>query len=211
MVQREVSLIGIVDVGIGNIGSLKSAVYELGFEVCLVSNPDSLNNCDSIILPGVGSFSHGMSAIKKANLLKAINIHVDNEKPLLGICLGMQLLFTSGNEGGMIEGLGLMPGTVKRFKEDSFFRLPHIGWNEVDQLQQHPVFNLVNTGVDFYFVHSYRVECNYEYVIGSTEYGDLFPSIVSSGSMVGMQFHPEKSQKNGLQMLENFCLWDGKC
>ena len=205
------SLIGIIDVGIGNIGSLSNAVYELGFEVCLIDDPELVNNCDSIILPGVGTFSHGMNAIENANLLEAINTHIDNNKPLLGICLGMHLLFSHGDEGGTKKGLNFIHGVVKKFKKDPLFKLPHVGWNGVEILQQHAVLQGVRTGVEFYFVHSYRAECDSKYVIGSTDYGENFPSIVSNGSVIGMQFHPEKSQKNGLRMLENFCLWDGKC
>jgi glutamine amidotransferase len=205
------SLIGILDVGIGNVGSLNSAVYELGFDACLIDNPDLVSNCDSIILPGVGAFSYGINAIKDAGLLESINAHADKKKPLLGICLGMQLLFSHGYEGGKTKGLNLVHGTVKQFKGGPSLNLPHVGWNEVTQLQSHPIFQGVKTEVDFYFVHSYRVECDPEYIIGSTEYGESFPSVVSSGNVIGVQFHPEKSQKNGLRMLENFCLWDGKC
>ncbi len=204
-------LVGIIDVGIGNLGSLKSAVYELGFDVCLVKTPDMLAGCGSMILPGVGSFSHGMRVIKEAGLVELIRAHVANGKPLLGICLGMQLLFDEGNEGGACKGLSLIPGTVRRLRKHSSFHLPHVGYNEVTIVRQHPVWQGIKPDVDFYFVHSYRAECDSEYIVGSTEYGEEFPSIVSKGSVVSVQFHPEKSQHNGLRMLENFCLWDGQC
>lgn len=203
--------IGIIDVGIGNIGSLNSAIYELGFDVCLVNDLDTLNNCDSLILPGVGSFYHGMSAIKAAGLIKPINNHITDKKPLLGICLGMQLLFDYGNEGRSNKGLGFIPGTVDRIKEKKSFHIPHVGWNTVTQVQNHPILHGIKSDVDFYFVHSYRVKCNSKYVIGNTEYSETFPTIVFNDSIVGMQFHPEKSQKNGLRILENFCLWGGNC
>jgi len=203
------NLIGLIDVGIGNIGSLNGAIYELGFDVCLVDTPYQMEKCDSIILPGVGSFYHGMKCLESHSLLEPIRIHVSKKKPLLGICLGMQLLFESGSEGEKEKnGVGLLPGAVKLLTGEM---LPHVGWNEVDILQQHPVWKGVKAGVEFYFVHSYRVECNPEYIYGRTEYGELFPSVVSCKNVVGMQFHPEKSQKNGLRMLENFCFWDGKC
>ena len=205
------NLIGIIDVGIGNIGSLNNAIYELGFDTCLVDSPDLLVQCDSLILPGVGSFSHGMKALNNANLIEPIRSYANENKPLLGICLGMQLLFDQGNEGGDQDGLGLIPGVVERFKEDPSLCIPHVGWNEVIQMKEHKIFQGVKTGIDFYFVHSYYVKCNSTYVIGNTDYGEKFPSIILNNNVIGMQFHPEKSQKNGLRMLENFCLWNGVC
>jgi len=209
--SKKVNLIGIIDVGIGNIGSLNNAVYELGFDTCLVNNSDKLAECDSLILPGVGSFSHGMKALRNAGLIEPIGAHVSKNKPLLGICLGMQFLFDQGNEGGKQDGLGLIPGVVNRFKEHPSLRIPHVGWNEVTQSKDHIVFRGVKTDIDFYFVHSYHVSCNPTYVFANTQYGEIFPSVVSNNNVVGMQFHPEKSQKNGLRMLENFCLWNEKC
>lgn len=206
------SLVGIIDVGIGNLGSLKSAVYELGFDVGLVREPAGLDECSSVILPGVGSFAHGMQAIEAAGLVIPIRAHVDSGRPLLGICLGMQLLFEEGEEGGIFNGLGLMPGKVRRFDDRPTFQVPHVGWNDVSMLRPHPVLKGIKPGVDFYFVHSYRVECAAEYIVGSTSYGEEFPSIVASArNIVGVQFHPEKSQRSGLRLLENFCLWDGRC
>lgn len=205
------SLIGIIDVGIGNIGSLKNAIYELGFDTCLVDSSDMLVKCDSLILPGVGSFSHGMRALKAANLIESITTHVRKKKPLLGICLGMQFLFDQGNEGGDQDGLGFIPGFVERFKENPSLCIPHVGWNEVIQVKNHKLFQGVKAEIDFYFVHSYHIRCNSTYVLGKTDYGESFPSVVSNNNVIGMQFHPEKSQKNGLRILENFCLWDGKC
>jgi imidazole glycerol-phosphate synthase subunit HisH len=209
--SKKVNLIGIIDVGIGNIGSLNSAIYELGFDTCLVNSSVKLAECDSLILPGVGSFSHGMKALKNAGLIEPITTHVSKNKPLLGICLGMQFLFDQGSEGGKQKGLGFISGQVKRFKEDPSFCIPHVGWNEVFQSKQHAVFHGVKTEIDFYFVHSYHVSCNSKYVFAITQHGEIFPSVVSNHNVVGMQFHPEKSQKNGLRMLENFCLWDGVC
>ena len=205
------SLVGIIDVGIGNLGSLKSAIYELGFDVCLIETPAALGGCDSVILPGVGSFAHGMQAIHRAELTEPILAHAAAGKPILGICLGMQLLFTTGEEGGRLQGLGLMPGIVKRFEEHASFQIPHVGWNDVTFVHQHPILRGVKPGVDFYFVHSYRVVCDHRYVVGQTNYGEDFPSVVAMGNVVGVQFHPEKSQRSGLRMLENFCSWNGQC
>jgi len=203
--------IGIVDVGIGNLGSLKAAVYELGFDVCFVRTPAALSECYSIILPGVGSFAHGMQSIEEAALVEPLLAHVANGKPLLGICLGMQLLFSNGEEGSECEGLSLLPGKVRRFPDRPSLYLPHVGWNNVSPIQQHPLWEGIKLGVDFYFVHSYRVECDPTFLIGQTNYGEDFPSMVGKANVVGVQFHPEKSQRSGLRLLENFCMWDGKC
>lgn len=205
------SLVGIIDVGIGNLGSLKSAVYELGFDVCLISTSAALGECSSVILPGVGSFAHGMQAIKMAKMSEPVVAHVAAGKPTLGICLGMQLLFSIGEEGVECKGLGLIPGLVRRFEERASFQIPHVGWNDVSFVHQHPIWRGIKPGVDFYFVHSYRVVCDPEYVVGQTNYGEDFPSVVARGNVVGVQFHPEKSQRSGLRMLENFCSWNGQC
>jgi imidazole glycerol-phosphate synthase subunit HisH len=205
------NLIGIIDVGVGNLGSLKSAVYELGFDTCLIQTPNAMAECASVILPGVGSFAYGMFAIEKAGLVKPIRNHVAEGKPLLGICLGMQLLFSDGAEGGGCRGLGLIPGTVRKFQERPSFHVPHVGWNDVSLVREHPVWQRIKPGVDFYFVHSYRAECDARYVVGNTDYGEDFPSVVAFGSVMGVQFHPEKSQRNGLRVLENFCSWNGEC
>ena len=201
-------LIGIIDVGIGNLGSIKSAVNELGFDVCLVKEKSELERCSSLILPGVGSFSHGIKNIRNSGLIEPIQSFVADGKPLLGICLGMQLLFEKGFEGGVFAGLGLLPGEVRKFNNPSLY-LPHVGWNNVALINEHKVWKGVKRDVDFYFVHSYRVECESVYVIGTTEYDETFPSVVSKRNVIGMQFHPEKSQSNGLRLLENFCLWSG--
>jgi imidazole glycerol-phosphate synthase subunit HisH len=203
--------IGIVDVGIGNIGSLKGAVYELGFDPVLIQESSQFSGCDNIILPGVGSFYHGMQMMGEANMFEPIQKLVSDGTPLLGICLGMQLLFDQGDEGGEAQGLSLIHGSIQRFQDNLSLRLPHVGWNEVHKTHDHPVWNGIKQGVDFYFVHSYVASCSSSCVLGTTEYGEVFPSFVATGTSVGMQFHPEKSQKNGLKMLENFCNWDGSC
>lgn len=203
--------IGIVDVGIGNLGSLGSAVYELGFETILVRANSDLTECDSLVLPGVGSFAHGIQSLCAASLDKGIREFAAAGKPVLGICLGMQLLFADGDEGVASRGLGLIPGSVKRFPNSINLQIPHVGWNEVSPTRHHPLWDNIKPGVDFYFVHSYRVECDSIYVIGQTNYGSDFPSFIGINNVVGVQFHPEKSQRNGLRLLENFCLWDGQC
>jgi glutamine amidotransferase len=211
MEQRAMSLIGIVDVGVGNIGSLKSAVDELGFDFCMLDSAAELHKCSSLILPGVGAFSHGMQAIREAELVDPILSHAAAGKPLLGICLGMQLLFSSGDEGGDSASLGLIPGTVRKMERHSSLQIPHVGWNDINFIRKHSIWRGVKPGVDFYFVHGYRVVCDQQFVIGVTAHGEDFPSVVASGNVIGLQFHPEKSQRNGLRMLENFCLLDSQC
>lgn len=203
--------IGIIDVGIGNLGSLRSAIFELGFDSSLIKTSEALSQCESIILPGVGSFDHGMRAIEEAKLTQGLVTHALSGKPILGICLGMQILFDRGEEGNACAGLGILPGVVRRLKERPEFHIPHIGWNEVTRVGSHVLWQGIKLGVDFYFVHSYRVECDSEYVFGTTNHGEYFPSFVGMGNVVGVQFHPEKSQRSGLRLLENFCSWDGKC
>ena len=203
--------IGIIDVGIGNLGSLTSAVYELGYDVCMIRTPTELLKCKSIILPGVGSFGHGMRALKEAKLDNALCAEAEAGKPMLGICLGMQVLFSRGSEGHECQGLGVMAGSVELLKERPSFHVPHVGWNDVIKTQPHPLWNGIKPGLDFYFVHSYRVVCDTKFIIGQTSHGEEFPSFVGWKNIVGVQFHPEKSQRNGLRLLDNFCRWNGQC
>lgn len=202
--------IGIVDLGIGNIGSLRGALFNEGYDPCLVNSAEDVESYSHLLLPGVGSFFEGMRRLEQAGFSAAIKKHALDGKPLMGICLGMQMLASYGFEGGECEGLNLIPGTVEKLPTRDGFRLPHVGWNGIDQTQQHPLFLGVKSSVDFYFVHSYAVHVvNKETVLSTTEHGITFTSSVSNGSVIGVQFHPEKSQKNGLKILDNFCQWDG--
>lgn len=203
--------IGIVNIGINNIGSIKNAIETLGFDPKVIVKHSDFKECDTIILPGVGSFQYGMDILEKKNFVLPLKSFVDQKKPILGICLGMQLLFEKGFEGGERLGLGFIEGLVRKFDIKKSFKLPHIGWNEVDKCNDHTIWKNIKDHQDFYFVHSYRVETNETFVLGKTDYGGTFPSIISKGSIVGMQFHPEKSQKNGLKILQNFLSWDGQC
>lgn len=204
--------VGIVDIGISNIGSLRQAVYSQGFDTILVRRESDLASIDRLILPGVGSFALAMSRLKSANLIDPIHRFSMELKPILGICLGMQLLADIGTEGGGSEGLGLIAGNIKKIASSSLIRIPHVGWNEVNQRRFHPVLKGVRNNVDFYFVHSYCfVVLNNENILGTSSYGDEFTSIVAQKNIIGVQFHPEKSQLNGLRIIDNFCSWDGKC
>jgi glutamine amidotransferase len=204
--------IGIVDVGIGNIGSLRGALYSQGWDTQTVATPNDLANITHLFLPGVGSFTDAMQRLHAVGLVDPIRKHAAQGRPMMGICLGMQLLAASGVEGGGAEGLGLIPGEVVPLEIDSKLRLPHVGWNVLHAQRQHPLMKGIRTDVDFYFVHSYffNAECDTD-IVGTTEYGISYPSFVANNSVVGVQFHPEKSQRNGLRLLDNFCLWDGAC
>lgn len=204
--------IGIVDIGIGNLGSLRHSVYSQGWDSVSVSSPDDLEQVTHLILPGVGAFSAAMTRLNAAGLIDPIRQFAKDGYPILGICLGMQLLADRGSEGGDIPGLGLVMGSVEPIAPQPGLRLPHVGWNEAHQLQRHPVLRSIRDDVDFYFVHGYRfIATDSRTVLAETEYGERFPSIVGKANVIGFQFHPEKSQANGLRLIDNFCAWNGKC
>lgn len=205
-------IVGIVDVGIGNTGSLRGALYSLGWNTKLVASSQDLEEANRLILPGVGSFAEAIRRLRNAGLVDSIRNYSASGKPILGICLGMQLLATRGFEGGLTEGLTLIPGDVCHLDIDSQYRLPHVGWNGLDASRDHPLLKGIRPGVDFYFVHSFYFQADDQaHVVGTTKYGINFPSFIAKGNVAGTQFHPEKSQRNGLQILDNFCLWDGVC
>lgn len=204
--------IGIIDVGIGNIGSLQGALYNQGWDTETITNPKNIAEMSHIILPGVGSYSSAMNRIVAAELDEPIKQHVTDGKPLLGICLGMHLLAEKGTEGGISRGLELIQGNIIPLEKKTNFRLPHVGWNVVQFRKEHAVMKNIKSNVDFYFVHNFYFNATkIENVFGVTDHGMTYPSVVAEKSVIGLQFHPEKSQANGLQILENFCLWDGLC
>jgi glutamine amidotransferase len=204
--------IGIVDVGIGNIGSLRGALYSQGWDTQTVTSPEEMVGITHLLLPGVGSFTNAMTRLHAAGLVKTIRCFAADGHPIMGICLGMQLLADFGVEGGGAEGVGLIPGDVVPFEKTLNLRFPHVGWNVLHPKQQHPLLKGIRKDVDFYFVHSFFFNAKRDAdIIGTTKYGVDYPSFVANGSVVGVQFHPEKSQRNGLRLLDNFCLWDGTC
>jgi imidazole glycerol-phosphate synthase subunit HisH len=203
--------IGIIDVGFGNLGSLKNALYCQGWNSRLISSPDDFDELTHLILPGVGAFSAAAKRLQDTHLFNRIRAFAHAGHPVMGICLGMQLLADRGSEGGDELGLGLISGRIIPVAAKGL-RLPHVGWNSAEYVSKHPLFQGIRNDVDFYFVHSYRfVTDRDENILSTTEYGEAFPSIVGQGNVIGVQFHPEKSQTNGLRLLDNFCLWDGKC
>ncbi|WP_431688501.1 imidazole glycerol phosphate synthase subunit HisH [Hahella sp. NBU794] len=202
--------IGVLNYGMGNIKSVLNAIDAVGYDAHVVAAPDQLAELTHLIIPGVGAFGNAMANLASAALLEAIHDHVQQGRPLMGVCLGMQLLATQGEEGGVNAGLDLIPGVVRHLEVDG--PVPHVGWNALIHHQEHPIFQGVKKHVDFYFVHSYYFAAqDRHHVIAETEYGASFPVVVGRDNIVGVQFHPEKSQDNGLKILENFCEWDGRC
>ncbi len=194
----------IVDYGLGNLRSVQCALRRVGQEALITSDAEKIATADGIILPGVGAFWRAMENLREAGLAKVVLETARNGKPLLGICLGMQLLFTESDEHGRHEGLGLIPGKVRRFAPG--LKVPHMGWNEVKHGTPSPLFKDVADGAFFYFAHSYYVDPDDSAtVIGATDYGLTFSSAVQAGNVFGVQFHPERSGPAGLAMLENFC------
>lgn len=203
--------IALIDYGMGNIRSIKNALLHIGhFQIDVTSDFDMIRRADCIILPGVGAFPDAMKNLRDKNLLGILNNQIlEKKKPLLGICLGMQLLFMSSSEGGTNRGLGWIPGTVEYMELDDAYRIPHIGWNNLILKQSAPIFKTLEEDKNFYFVHSYHVVCPDDYVIASFEYGKEFTAAVQYENIVGTQFHPERSQQNGMKVLKQFVVWAG--
>lgn len=208
-------MIALIDYGISNLRSVQKAFAHLGVDVTLIDTPDQLAQAERLILPGVGAFRAGMDGLQSRGLIEPIKQAVAAGKPLIGICLGMQLLFESSDELGDTVGLGLLPGHVTKIKmQDASYtsrithhalKIPHMGWNQLDLVKEHPLVNGVESGAYAYFVHSYAVYPEQrDIVIATTDYGRPFASIVGRGNICGLQFHPEKSQAVGLRLLENF-------
>jgi len=205
-------VIGIANLQIGNLRSVANAVDSLGYDHCLVESAEQLDSLTHLIMPGVGSFHRAMQNVNDLGLREPIRDFVASGRPLLGVCLGMQLLGSSGEEGENTAGLDLVAGEVRKFDPARVDSIPHVGWNSVEFQADHPVFRDVRTGVDFYFLHSYHFRpADQNSVVGLTECGEKFVSAVAQANVVGVQFHPEKSQANGLRLLDNFCGWDGRC
>ncbi|MCM8771635.1 MAG: imidazole glycerol phosphate synthase subunit HisH [Candidatus Omnitrophica bacterium] len=199
-------MVGIVKYNVGNIYSVISAIRYLGKEVILIENLRVLNKIKFLILPGVGHFASGMKYLEETDLRNEIKKWIEKGMPFLGICLGFQLLFEWSEEGNK-EGLGILKGKVIKFK-DKNLKVPHMGWNRVKILKRENFFENIQDNSYFYFAHSYYVKTNKSLIIGETEYGINFPSVISKENIVGVQFHPEKSGKIGLLFLKN--LLEGK-
>ena len=200
------SIVGIVDYGMGNLDSVTRAVYECGGNPVVVRDRSELSTAAAVILPGVGAFAKGMENIAARGFDRALLDDVVAEGvPLLGLCLGMQLLATRGDEGEGAVGLGVIPGDVVRIQPGSDLRVPHVGWNEVHFRRSSRLFEGVGDGCDFYFVHSFHfVPEHGDDVVAVTPYGSPLVAAVEHGNVYGVQFHPEKSQRAGFALLRNF-------
>jgi len=197
----------IIDYGVGNLFSLKSSLKSIGVDAVVTDNPEDIKSSDRMILPGVGAFGDAAAKLKNSGLDKIIIEQAQNGKPLLGICLGMQLLFEKSYEYGEYKGLGLIKGEILPFKDvlDSSLKIPHIGWNKLDFKESNsPLFRHIKNGDYVYFVHSYYAQLSEE-TVASTEYGIDFTASVQNGNIFGCQFHPEKSGSVGLDILRGFC------
>ena len=196
-------MIAIIDYGAGNIFSVKNALDYLGFECKLTSDKNEIKEADAIILPGVGAFPAAMNMLEKSGLIDTIKEEA-TKKPLLGICLGMQMLFEKGYEFEECNGLGLIQGSVKYMDEPDLI-IPHMGWNKLEKLNDCKLLENIGDDEYVYFVHSYKAECADENIAAYSEYGGRVPALVFDGKFVyGAQFHPEKSGDTGLKILKNF-------
>jgi imidazole glycerol-phosphate synthase subunit HisH len=212
-------VIGIIDYEIGNLKSVFHAFEFVGAEVEICTDPSELGKFDKLVLPGVGTFHQGMKNLESKGWIAPLNERVLTEKiPVLGLCLGMQLMADRGFEVLETKGLGWIPGVVRPLPRvhDSAtgkpVKIPHIGWNNVDRKVEHPIFQGIPDSGHFYYVHSFHYECENEVsVIATTDYGQRFSAVVASGHIVGAQFHPEKSQTAGIQLIENFFRWEPVC
>ncbi|SDL70054.1 imidazole glycerol phosphate synthase subunit HisH [Sediminibacillus halophilus] len=193
-------MIAIIDYGMGNVASVSTALYKLGYEVTITDDREVLQEATHIVLPGVGSFQAAMEEIEKRGLKNLLR-EMAEEKPFLGICLGMQLLFDKGFEGGETEGLSILPGTIEKMETKHI--LPHIGWNALEAEGEGNPFSQY-TGKHVYFVHSFAVQTNEAYIAATAEYGMTVPAIVKKGKVYGIQFHPEKSGEVGVDILKTF-------
>jgi len=201
--------VAIVDYEMGNIKSIENAINHVGnFNIKITADGDSILQADIIILPGVGAFPDAMQKLKERNLVAVLNEAViTNRTPTLGICLGMQLLFDSSEEKVVTDGLGWIPGKVVYMEPKGNLRVPHIGWNSLILSEYDSLFSFLDHDKDFYFVHSLYVQCEDSHVLARFQYGDAMVASVKKDNIVGMQFHPEKSQKNGLTALRSFFDW----
>lgn len=195
-------MIGIIDYKLNNLRSVQKAFEKVGAAAFVSSDPRELARAEKLVLPGVGAFGRAMENIKSFDLEEVLRTHVAAGKPLIGICLGMQLLFTRSSENGMHEGLNLIEGEIKLFPNS--VKVPHIGWNQVEIRRKSKILTSVVDKSFVYFVHSYYAEPKENVTLTTTEYGLHFASVVQRENIFGIQFHPEKSQIAGLQMLKNF-------
>jgi imidazole glycerol-phosphate synthase subunit HisH len=198
-------MIAIIDYQMGNLRSVQKALERVGHAAVITSDPREIAAAEKAILPGVGAFEDAIAELRRRGLVAAIKDVVAADKPFLGICLGLQLLFDVGYENGVHEGLGVVPGECVRFELPPEFKVPHMGWNGLQIRRRAPMLEGVADGTSFYFVHSYYVKPrDPEVIAAETDYGGNFCSMIWRGNLFATQFHPEKSQADGLGLLRNF-------
>jgi glutamine amidotransferase len=198
----------IVDYDMGNLRSVSKAFEHLRRPVKIARDPETIRSASRLVLPGVGAFPDGMKNLSQSGLIEPIREFIKTGRPFLGICLGMQLLFTESEEFGRHSGLDILSGFVRRLNSSSGFKVPHMGWNQLRLKTQDPLFNGIQDGASVYFVHSYYVDPEDQRLVATeTSYDRSFPSSILRENILACQFHPEKSQAVGLRLLENFAGW----
>jgi glutamine amidotransferase len=196
-------MIAIIDYGMGNLRSVQKGFEKAGYEAHVTADPDEVRKADKVVLPGVGAFGDAMKNLRAAGMIEVISKTVKAGKPFLGICLGLQLMFETSEEGGFHEGLKIFRGSVRLLPPG--LKVPHMGWNQIEIQKEDPILKGISEGSAFYFVHSYYVDpADLQITTTLTGHGIKFTSIASSGNIFGIQFHPEKSSNKGLQILKNF-------
>ena len=195
--------VAIIDYGVGNLRSVEKAFAAMGCDAIVTGNDRELRNAERLVLPGVGAFGACMQALSERGFDNLVRERVREGIPLLGVCVGMQMLFEESDEFGRTAGLGLLRGCVRRFSNDLV--VPQVGWNQIRQLAMHPLFEGITDQSFFYFVHSFFCDpVDNSTIIGETEYSETYASVVAQANVCGVQFHPEKSQVAGLRLLRNF-------
>lgn len=202
-------MIAIIDYGMGNLRSVLKAFETVGHQAVVTRDPGVIGNAERVVLPGVGAFGDCMANLEHFGLADPIRAAIRSGKPFLGICLGLQLLFSESEEFGLHKGLGIIPGTVRRFPHGTSLKVPHMGWNQVHMEQACPLFKGIANDSDWYFVHSYFVDpVDRAIAASTTTYGIPFVSSIWRENVVACQFHPEKSQSVGLRLIKNFGAWN---
>jgi len=202
-------MIAIIDYQMGNLRSVQKGFERVGHEATITADPVALGKADRLVLPGVGAFADAVAELRRRELVSPLVDAIAAGKPVLGICLGLQLLFEVGHEDGQHEGLGVLPGEVVRFDVPRVYKVPHMGWNQVHYQSQPPIFAGIPDESHFYFVHSYYVKpTNQKLIAGVANYPDPFCAMIWRENLFATQFHPEKSQQMGLQVLNNFAKYE---
>ena len=197
-------MVAIIDYGVGNLRSVEKAFEAVGARAIVTSDAEVIRDAKQVVLPGVGAFGECARRLRESGLDQLVLESAELHKPVLGLCVGLQLMFDEGHEFGTHKGLGLMRGRVIRFPQPGP-HVPQIGWNQIENIKPHPLVEGLAEGAYFYFVHSYHVEAqDQSNVLATTEYGIRYASICAKDSLAGVQFHPEKSQSAGLRLLANF-------